>query len=38
MAACHFKNTLFSKCPLPSKTNTKTKILMDLQRMHTQKK
>jgi hypothetical protein len=28
---CHFKFTLFSKNPLQAITNTKTKILMDLQ-------
>jgi hypothetical protein len=34
---CHFKFTLFSKNTLQSTTNTKTKILMDLQRIYTQK-
>jgi hypothetical protein len=29
---CHFKITLFSKNPLQANTNTKTKILMYLQR------
>jgi hypothetical protein len=35
---CHFKITLFSKNPLQAMTNTKTKILMDLQSMYTLKK
>jgi hypothetical protein len=35
---CHFKNTLFSKNPLHSTTNSKTKILMDLQRIYKLKK
>jgi hypothetical protein len=35
---CHFKITLFSKNPLQAMTHTKTKILMELQRIYTQKK
>jgi hypothetical protein len=44
MAACiemtflSFKITLFSKNPLQAMTNTKSKILMDLQCIYTQKK
>jgi hypothetical protein len=35
---CHFKITLFSKNPLQAMTNTKTKILMDLQKIYILKK
>jgi hypothetical protein len=34
----HFKITIFSKNPLQAITNTKTKILMDLQKIYTQQK